>query len=66
MSVKQTYHLTITAPGGAELVSADVTPARGRALFNAYKMTGKYLIDYKFNPEIESLTWVTMELQPNA
>ena len=63
---KQTYHLTITAPSGAELVSADVTPARGRALFNAYKTAGKYLVDYEFNRETNSLAWVTMELKESA
>ena len=63
---KQTYHLTILAPDGEELVSADVTPARGRALFNAYKSAGKYLIDYKSNPDCESLAWVTMELKESA
>jgi len=63
---KQTYHLTILSPEGEELVSADVTPARGRALFNAYKTAGKYLIDYKLNPDCENLAWVTMELKESA
>lgn len=60
---KQTYHLTITAPDGIELVNADVTPARGRALFKAYQSLGKLLIDYRMDDLGESLTWLTMELQ---
>ena len=63
---KQTYHLTILSPSGEELVSADVTPARGKALFNAYKTAGKYLMDYGFNADCESLAWVTMELKETA
>lgn len=63
---KQTYHLTILSPDGEELVSADVTPARGKALFNAYKSAGKFLMDYAFNPDTNSLAWVTMELKETA
>lgn len=58
----QKYHLTITSPSGEVWADADVTPARGKALFNAYRNVGKYLIDYGFNPDTKELAWVTMEM----
>ena len=60
---KQTYHLTITDAQGVELVNADVSPTRGKALFNAYKQLGKCLTDWGMDELGESLAWVSMELQ---
>ena len=54
------YHLTIKDAQGYELVNAEVSPTRGKALFKEYQKLGKWLHDWGMDGE--NLAWVTMEM----
>ena len=54
------YHLIIKDSQGLELVNAQVSPTRGKALFKEYQRLGKILTDWGM--EGDNLAWVTMEV----